>query len=154
MGRGMRWLVAGIVAAAAFAVPTVTCGLWVLPSLVKDAGARWAVASAMGAAVAALAVMWGQSFASGNSLRAGSAEARGARSIAIIGRVQGNVSTGDNGRPSAPAARATPLPSPGSIAPPAQPGSVVAAGERSIALGDGLVGNADTGDDSNNRPRL
>jgi hypothetical protein len=148
MSRGARWLVAAGVTAVAFAVPTVVCGVWVLHSLVKDAGARWAVASALGAALATLAVLWGQGFASGSGGTTGTVEARGGRSVAVRGPVTGNITTGDTGvglpgtPPAAPAAQ-----------PSVPPGSVVASGERAVALGDGLEGDIDTGDRRGGGPR-
>lgn len=145
-------LVAAGVTVVAFAVPTVVCGVWALPWLVKDEGARWGAASALGAAVAALAVLWGQGFASCDGVgTAGGVEARGDRSVAVRGPVRGNISTGDIGMPTSPAA-ASQAPSPAATAsagPPGQPGSVVTSGERSVALGDGLEGDIDTGDRTN-----
>lgn len=149
MSRGARWLVAAGVTAAAFAVPTMVCGIWVLRSLVRDAGARWAVASALGAALAALAVLWGQGFASGGAGTAGTVEARGGRSVAVRGPVTGNISTGDVGV----GPQATPPAAPAAAQPAMPPGSVVASGERAVALGDGLDGDIDTGDRRNGSPR-
>jgi hypothetical protein len=61
--RSVRWAAAVLVTVAAFAVPTWLCGAMVLPSLPKDPAIRWGVASALGAALAALAAAWGYSFA-------------------------------------------------------------------------------------------
>jgi hypothetical protein len=142
-------LVAAGVTSVAFAVPMVVCGVWVLHSLVKDVGARWAVASALGAALAALAVLWGQGFASGGAGAVGAVEARGGRSVAVRGPVTGNISTGDIGvDPSS-----TPPAAPATAQPPMPPGWVVASGERSVVLGDGLQGDIDTGDRRNGGSR-
>jgi hypothetical protein len=143
--------VAAGVTAVAFAVPTVVCGVWVLHSLVKDAAARWAVASALGAALAALAVLWGQGFAAGSGGTAGSVEARGGRSVAVRGPMTGNISPGDVGAglPATPSA----APAAPAAQPSVPPESVVASGERSVALGDGLEGDIDTGDRRNGGPR-
>ena len=51
----IRWLIAGLVTVAAFAVATLICGIVVLPTIMKDGGARWGVAGGLGVAVAALA---------------------------------------------------------------------------------------------------
>lgn len=59
----VRWLVAGVVTVAAFAVTTWICGSLVLPVVMKDGVVRWGVAGALGVAVAALAALWGHSFA-------------------------------------------------------------------------------------------
>ncbi|WP_344439304.1 hypothetical protein [Kitasatospora nipponensis] len=137
-------------------MPAVVCGLWVLPSLVDDAATRWGVASALGAAVAALAVLWGQGFAASDSGQGGagtasgvSVEASGARSVAVGGSVKGNISTGDTGT----GARHTPGAggSTGPASPPGPrvgraPGSVVASGDRSVAVGDGVEGDITTCD--------
>ncbi|MEU1284297.1 hypothetical protein [Kitasatospora sp. NPDC005856] len=141
-----------------FAVPTAVCGMWVLPSLVDDAATRWGVASALGATVAALAVLWGQSFATSDSGQGVSGppsgmsvEASGLRAVAVGGSVRGNISTGDTGtgaqhtagaggstgRASQPGTRAGQAP---------VTGSVVASGERSAAVGDGVEGDIITGD--------
>ncbi|MFC8142451.1 hypothetical protein ACFUKV_11910 [Streptomyces paradoxus] len=155
----MRWLLAGAVAMVAFIVPTVTCGMWLLPALVSDAAARWGVASALGAAVAAVSVLWGQGFATrpgGGSGTAGgptrSVQATGTRAVAVGATVRGNISTGEGGVPctNPPVGRptqgttATASPEPAAGAAPL--GSVTASGERSVAVGDAVVGDITTGD--------
>ncbi|MFE4670593.1 hypothetical protein ACFRI7_37195 [Streptomyces sp. NPDC056716] len=162
MSRGTRWLVAGGVTATAFAVPTLVCGAWVLPALVADAGARWGVASALGAAVAALTVLWGQGFAATGGGRtapvpgAATVHASGVRAVAVGGSVRGDISTGDGGGRGAAPSSAGPAPAPDgdggvpAALPPdpasAVPGSVVASGERSVAVGGGVAGAIFTGD--------
>jgi hypothetical protein len=156
---GTRWLLAGAVAMVAFIVPTVLCGIWLLPAVVPDAAARWSVASALGAAVAAVSVLWGQGFAArpgGGSGTAGgparSVQASGTRAVAVGGTVRGNISTGDGGVPSAspPAGRqtqgapVTASPEPDAGAAPL--GSVTASGERSVVVGDAVAGDITTGD--------
>lgn len=59
----VRWLVAGLVTVAAFAGATWICGALALPTVMKDGGVRWGVAGSLGVAVAALAALWGHSFA-------------------------------------------------------------------------------------------
>lgn len=59
----VRWLVASLVTVAVFAVLTAICGALVLPTVMKDPGSRWGVAGGLGVAVAALAALWGHSFA-------------------------------------------------------------------------------------------
>ncbi|MDV9171881.1 hypothetical protein R6V09_17355, partial [Streptomyces sp. W16] len=63
MGRDVRWAVAGTATAAAFAVPAWLCGAIVLPSLLNDPAIRWSPASALGAVLGSLAVLWGHAFA-------------------------------------------------------------------------------------------
>lgn len=62
--RTPRWLVAVMVTVAAFAMTTWICGALILPVVMRDPGVRWGVAGACGVAVAALAALWGHSFAS------------------------------------------------------------------------------------------
>jgi hypothetical protein len=52
-----------LVTVEAFAIATLICGALVLPIVMKDGGVRWGVAGALGVAVAALAALWGHSFA-------------------------------------------------------------------------------------------
>ncbi|MFF7870795.1 hypothetical protein ACFZCT_30615 [Streptomyces qaidamensis] len=159
MTGGTRWLLAGAVAMVAFIVPTVLCGVWLLSALVPDEAARWGVASALGAAVAAVSVLWGQGFAArpggGSSTTGGpgrSVQASGTRAIAVGATVRGNISTGDGGVPCAspPAGRptrgTTVTASPEPAAGTAPSGSVTASGERSVAVGDAVVGDIATGD--------
>lgn len=80
--------------------------VWGLASLIQDAGARWAAASALGAAVAALAVLWGQGFAASAATPPppplAAVTASGTRAVAVQGSVKGNITTGDRGVPAAP----------------------------------------------------
>lgn len=60
----LRWTVAAFVTIAAFAAATWICGALVLPALkMHDAAVRWGVAGGLGVAVAALAALWGHSYA-------------------------------------------------------------------------------------------
>lgn len=59
----VRWPAAGLVTVATFAVATWGSGALILPVIMKDAAIRWGVAGALGVAVAALAALWGHSFA-------------------------------------------------------------------------------------------
>ncbi|MDT0479767.1 hypothetical protein [Streptomyces doebereineriae] len=142
MGRNVRWAVAGLATAAAFAVPAWLCGAIVLPPLLKDPAIRWSLASALGAVLGSLAVLWGHSFAtrapaagtSGRSVRA-TAE----RAVAIGGDNRAPVSTGDAPAPAPPAGGSHPDP------PPA-PDTVSASGSRAIAIGGTNSGPLSTGD--------
>ncbi|WP_217185797.1 hypothetical protein [Streptomyces sp. AC495_CC817] len=134
----------------AFAVPTAVCGLWVLPSVIQDPGTRWAVASALGAAIAALAVLWGQSFASSYTTATvppppATVIASGERAAAVEGEVEGNITTGNRGGPAMPSAGGQAPAAPGNSAP-VPPGSVVASGDRAAALRGKIKGDVTTGD--------
>ncbi|WP_159029677.1 hypothetical protein [Streptomyces qaidamensis] len=158
MTGGTRWLLAGVAAMVAFIVPTVLCGMWLLSALVPDEAARWGVASALGAAVAAVSVLWGQGFAARPGRGSGTAggparsvQAPGTRAVAVGATVRGTISTGDGGVPCAspPAGRpaqgtVTAYPEPAAGAAPL--GSVTASGERSVAVGDAVAGDISTGD--------
>jgi hypothetical protein len=61
----VRWLMAALVAVAAFAVAAWVCGAQTLSALMKDAGIRWDAAGSLGGAVAALAALCGHSFPTG-----------------------------------------------------------------------------------------
>jgi hypothetical protein len=151
MGRNIRWAVAGLVTAAAFVVPTWSCGAMVLPLLVEDAAIRWSLASALGTALAALAASWGYGFATrdrpttGQSPSSPSVQATAERAVAIGGNNQARVSTGDAPAPTQPAPAGSAAGQ--SPAPPA-PGaaSASASGERSIAIGGNNSGPLSTGD--------
>ncbi|WP_051969114.1 hypothetical protein [Kitasatospora azatica] len=142
---------AGIVTLLAFAVPVWLCGAVVLPSLLKDPAIRWPLASTLGAALAALAAVWGQGFATsgqgttGQTPSAPSVQATPARAVAIGGNNQGAISTGDALVPAQP----TPA-GPATAQPPAPPASppqtASASGERSITIGGDNSGSLSTGD--------
>jgi hypothetical protein len=63
VGTFARWLTAGLAVAAAFAIPTLLCGAFILADALKDPAVRWTVACSAGVALAALAALWGNSFA-------------------------------------------------------------------------------------------
>ncbi|MFF3617518.1 hypothetical protein [Streptomyces sp. NPDC002580] len=148
MGRNVRWAVAGLATAAAFAVPAWLCGAIVLAPLLKDPAIRWSLASALGAVLGSLTVLWGHGFATrapvtGTSGR--SVQATAERGVAIGGDNQAPVSTGDTpvSAPPVPAQRAVgPHPTP----PPPAPGTVSASGNRAIAIGGTNSGPLSTGD--------
>lgn len=148
MGRNIRWAVAGLVTAAAFTVPAWLAGSVVLPSLLKDPAIRWSLASALGAVLGSLAVLWGHGFA-GRAPATGtpgrSVRATAERAVAIGGDNRGPVSTGDA------AVSAPPVPAPPAAgplpAPPQAPDAVSASGTRSIAVGGDNSGPLSTGDD-------
>lgn len=108
---------------------------------------RWTVASAAGLAFVTPAGFWGHGFVTSASTGAGPLEARGRRSVAVRGNVKGNITTGDKGLPTGDKGLPTSHPEThAQTQPPVSPGSVTASGERAIALGEGLEGDADTGD--------
>jgi hypothetical protein len=57
----LRWAVAVLVTIAVFAAATWICGAFVLP--MRDGVVRWGIAGGLGVAVAALAALWGHSYA-------------------------------------------------------------------------------------------
>jgi tetratricopeptide (TPR) repeat protein len=59
----LKWSMAAVVTIVAFGICTWLCGALALPLVVKDPGVRWSIAAALGVAVAALAALWGNSFA-------------------------------------------------------------------------------------------
>ncbi len=63
MTQVARWLLAGLVTVAAFATVTWLCGGLILPVFTLDPDLRWSIAGGAGVAVAALAALWGQGFA-------------------------------------------------------------------------------------------
>ncbi|WP_327349068.1 hypothetical protein [Streptomyces europaeiscabiei] len=149
MERFGRWAAAGLVTVTGFTVPTWLCGALVLPPVLDDPAIRWSVASALGAAVAALAGMWGYGFATRPRERQPSGpevQALGGRAVAVGGNNSGGISTGETGttgRSPDHAGGGDPPPQP-----PARPasGTVTAAGERSIAIGGDNTGPLSTGD--------
>jgi hypothetical protein len=60
-----RWTIAVTVTIAAFAAVTWICGALVLT--IHDASVKWGIAGGLGVAVAALAALWGHSYATGES---------------------------------------------------------------------------------------
>jgi hypothetical protein len=56
-----RWVLAALVTVAAFTLSTWVCGAFVLP--MRDGAVRWGIAGGLGVAVAALAALWGASYA-------------------------------------------------------------------------------------------
>lgn len=136
LDRFGRWLVAVSVTAVAFAGTTWLCGALLLPPVMRDSAVRWTVACGAGAALAALAAMWGHGHARGGSTTPGPAPAPGNRSVAIQGSNSGAVSTGDT--------RVRPDASP----PPSRRGRRTAAsqGERAITIRGDNHGTLSTGD--------
>jgi hypothetical protein len=96
MGRTRGWLTAGLMVAAAFGLATWISGAFLLPLVLKSGADRWAVASALGVAVAALAAMWGQQWAMRDSSSESAASATEGRSITAGHDISGIASTGDN----------------------------------------------------------
>jgi hypothetical protein len=69
-----RWLVAVLSTVAAFVAGTWICGAVVLSGVMKDSATRWGIAGAFGVAVAALAALWGHSFATSEQVTSGTPE--------------------------------------------------------------------------------
>lgn len=144
------WLIAALVTSGAFAMATWICGALVLPGLLKDSGVRWGLAGALGVAVAALAALWGHSYATtphGESAlhdpaapaalygtittrnpSRSPAEPPPIRPVLAVNETRNEVNAADSPRY-----------------------SITASGDRSIAVGGDVSGIASTGDDSDNR---
>jgi hypothetical protein len=136
-----RWLLAVTVTAVAFAVSTWLCGALLLPRVMDDSAVRWTVACGAGAAISALAAMWGHGFAGGGRAAPGpaprgAADPPGSRSVAVRGSNSGNVSTGDRNAPR--------IPHPPSRR--ARGSAATSPGERSITIGGDNQGTLTTGD--------
>lgn len=86
----LRWAVAVMVTIAAFAAATWICGAFVLP--MRDGGVRWGIAGGLGVAVAALAALWGHSYATAKHQKPAVEEARAAP--ANTGRTSNKISGG------------------------------------------------------------
>jgi hypothetical protein len=65
----VRWWVAALVTVAAFSLSTWICGALVLPPMMKNPAVRWGVAAGLGVAMAALAALWGHSYATAHPRR-------------------------------------------------------------------------------------
>lgn len=63
MDRVIRWLVALVVTLVAFSGSLWVSGTLLLPMWIKSEADRWVIAAGLGVAVAALAALWGVSFA-------------------------------------------------------------------------------------------
>jgi len=106
VGRTVKWWLAGLVTVTVFGLAAWVSGAFLLPAVMRSAADRWVVAAGFGVAVAALAALWGQSWAtregggaaSGTGRRPGrpGATATGERSIAAGGDIGGIASTGDD----------------------------------------------------------
>ncbi|MFG3119555.1 hypothetical protein ACGF4C_34990 [Streptomyces sp. NPDC048197] len=144
--------------AVVFAAGTGLCGALLLP-VMQDPAVRWTVACGAGAALAALAAMWGYGYAGSAGATPGpggqpTVRASGARAVAIHGSNTGAVTTGDVHLPSGP--RPSDLRPPGHSTPSSQgtPGAApTASGERAIAIGGDNDGPLSTGDSRNETPR-
>jgi hypothetical protein len=93
VSRTGPWLVAAVVTVAAFGLSLWLCGALLLPLWLKSGADRWAVAAALGTAVAGLAALWGASWAGGQAEE--SSAGPGGRSISAGGDISGIASTGD-----------------------------------------------------------
>jgi hypothetical protein len=141
MERFGRWLLAAVTTVAVFVLITWACGALVLPLLLDDPAVRWGIASALGAAVAAVAASWGASVATRTP------QQDPAPDPVVGGGNSGVIATGDGPRPTPPPERAPAAPAPPSAH------TVSASGERSIALGGDNTGTVSTGDQPNGTPR-
>lgn len=109
MSATARWIVAGLVTILAFGFVTWITGALALERVMRSDADRWVVAAGLGVAVAALAALWGHSWAtregaapSGNERSHGPNDlqeqiAQGKRSIAARD-ISGIASTGDEAR--------------------------------------------------------
>lgn len=106
VSRGVRWWLAGLVTAASFSVAAWVAGAFVLPTLMRSAADRWAVAAGLGVAMAAFVALWGKWWATrevrvaatedtGEVLAGPGVSVSGKRSIAAGGDISGIASTGD-----------------------------------------------------------
>jgi hypothetical protein len=94
VGRMVRWCVAGLTAAAAFGLTAWLAGAFVLPLVMKSGADRWAVAVGLASAVAAVAGVWGQWWATRESAGPGAGPA-GDRLIRAGRDITGIASAGD-----------------------------------------------------------
>lgn len=74
MERISKWWLAGLATLAAFSATTWICGALVLAAFRIDSPTRWGIAGGAGVAVAALAALWGASFASRSEDKTGEQE--------------------------------------------------------------------------------
>ncbi|MEW1723912.1 hypothetical protein [Streptomyces sp. NPDC093109] len=153
MGQNIRWAVAGLATAAAFVVPAWLCGAVVLPPLLDDSAVRWSLASALGAVLSSLTVLWGHGFATRtpapgppppapDPTPSRSVQVTTERSVAIGGDNQGSISTGDTNpttAPVQPAAGPNPTPTPDTLS---------VSRNRSITIDGNNSGTLSTGDQS------
>lgn len=87
----LRWWVAGVVTLAAFVATSWVSGALILARLLPSGDIRWPAALVIGAAAAAFAGLWGQSWAT-----AGDPAASGVNRSVAVGRDNpGIISTGD-----------------------------------------------------------
>ena len=91
MSRTVRWLVAGLVTAVTFSVVAWIAGAVLLPPLMKSSTDRLAVAVGLGGAMAALAGLWGQSWATRENQAPSSEDAGRGRAPSGRGPAPGNV---------------------------------------------------------------
>ena len=89
-----RWWVAGVVSLAAFVAASWVSGAVILTRLLPSGDARWPAALGVGAAAAAFAGLWGQSWATAGD-QAGGGGGAGNRSVAVAGDNPGIISAGD-----------------------------------------------------------
>jgi hypothetical protein len=135
--RLVRWCLATAVTIVAFAAATWVSRALVLPHAMSSADIRWPVAAGCCVAVAALAALWGHSFATRDATAAvppgKTVSASGKGSIAVGGDISGTASTGGRAaaprRPAADGDRAQSR---------ADAGTVTASGRTSSALSGGV----------------
>ncbi len=89
-----RWWVSGVVSLAAFVAASWVSGAVILTRLLPSGDARWPAALGVGAAAAAFAGLWGQSWATAGD-QAGGGGGAGNRSVAVAGDNPGIISAGD-----------------------------------------------------------
>jgi len=98
----VRWPLATLVTVAAFSVVTWTCGTLILPHVMNDPTIRWGMAGGLGTAVAALAALWGHSYATAHRSRSATSSSPGPApegSSAGSGNVRNQISGGSQRGP-------------------------------------------------------
>jgi hypothetical protein len=160
-----RWWVAGLVTMLTFTVCAWICGALILPTVINDPNVRWGLAGGLGVAVAALAALWGHSFATAQSEAPTSLKSAVNRpqseAIAVGGENTGIISTGGNAvnvlqvNPLTPSRPAEAMSAARSDTPPTgltSPENVAATPVNPQMTADGSVaGPAFAGDDDNGR---
>lgn len=92
-GPTLRWAVAAAVTIAAFAAVTWACGAFVLP--MRDGEVRWGIAGGLGVAVAALAALWGSSYATAGHVQPAAEAVHDAPADAGTGSTSNEISGGN-----------------------------------------------------------
>jgi uncharacterized PurR-regulated membrane protein YhhQ (DUF165 family) len=84
-----RWMLAICVTVGAFIISVFVCGAILLPIWIKSEADRWVIAAGLGVAVAALAALWGASFAQSDHSDASVSERHSPKGIHMKARTSG-----------------------------------------------------------------